>query len=73
MSVTGSCKCGNGISGSKKAGNFLTSCVTLKFLGTCSLTLREEHRLSMFENRVLRGIFGPKKEKVVGSCIREAS
>jgi hypothetical protein len=25
-----------------------------------SLTLREEHRLRVFENRVLRRIFGPK-------------
>jgi hypothetical protein len=25
--------------------------------------LREEHRLSVFENRVLRGIFGPKREE----------
>jgi hypothetical protein len=23
--------------------------------------LREEHRLRVFENRVLRGIFGPKR------------
>jgi len=30
---------------------------------TWSLTLREEHRLRVFENRVLRGIFGPKREK----------
>jgi hypothetical protein len=28
---------------------------------TWSLTLREEHRLRIFENRVLRRIFGPKK------------
>jgi hypothetical protein len=25
--------------------------------------LREEHRLRVFENRVLRKIFGPKREK----------
>jgi hypothetical protein len=31
---------------------------------TWSLTLREEHRLSMFENRVLRRIFGPKRDEV---------
>jgi hypothetical protein len=31
---------------------------------TWSLTLREEHRLWMFENRVLRKIFGPKRDKV---------
>jgi hypothetical protein len=27
-----------------------------------SLTLREEHRLGVFENRVLRRIFGPKRD-----------
>jgi len=26
--------------------------------------LREEHRLSIFENRVLRRKFGPKRDKV---------
>jgi hypothetical protein len=31
---------------------------------TWSLTLREERRLRVFENRVLRGIFGPKKDEV---------
>jgi len=38
--------------------------------GTWSLTLREEHRLRVFENRVLRKIFGPKREVVVGSWRR---
>jgi hypothetical protein len=33
---------------------------------TWSLTLREEHRLRVFENRVLRRIFGPKTDKVTG-------
>jgi hypothetical protein len=33
---------------------------------TWSLTLREEHRLSVFENRVLRRIFGPKRGEVRG-------
>jgi hypothetical protein len=28
------------------------------------LTLREEHRLRMFENRVLRRIFGPKRDEI---------
>jgi hypothetical protein len=28
--------------------------------------LREEHRLRVFENRVLRRIFGPKKDEVMG-------
>jgi hypothetical protein len=27
--------------------------------------LREEHRLSVFENRVLRRIFGPKRDEVM--------
>jgi hypothetical protein len=30
------------------------------------LTLREERRLKVFENRVLRRIFGPKKDEVKG-------
>jgi hypothetical protein len=33
---------------------------------TWSLTLREEHRLVMFENRVLRRIFGPNRDEVKG-------
>jgi hypothetical protein len=33
---------------------------------TLSLTLREEHRLRVFENRVLRRIFGPKTDDVMG-------
>jgi hypothetical protein len=31
-----------------------------------SLTLREECRLRVFENRVLRRIFGPKRDEVTG-------
>ena len=33
---------------------------------TWSLTMREEHRLSVFENRVLRRIFGPKRDEATG-------
>jgi hypothetical protein len=33
---------------------------------TWSLTLREEHSLRVFENRVLRRIFGPKRDEVTG-------
>ena len=33
---------------------------------TWSLTLREERKLRVFENRVLRGIFGHEREKVTG-------
>jgi hypothetical protein len=34
---------------------------------TLFLTLREEHRLRVLENRVLRRIFGPKSDEVTGS------
>jgi hypothetical protein len=33
---------------------------------TWSLTLREENRLRVFENRALRRIFGPKRDEVTG-------
>ena len=32
---------------------------------TWLLTLREEHRLRVFENRVLRRLFGPKRDEVI--------
>jgi hypothetical protein len=32
---------------------------------TWSLALREKHRLRVFENRVLRRIFGPKRDEVI--------
>ena len=36
--------------------------------GNFSLALREERRLRMFKNRVLRIIFGSKKDDVTGEC-----
>jgi len=33
---------------------------------TWSLTLRDERRLRVFENWVLRGLFGPKRDEVTG-------
>jgi hypothetical protein len=33
---------------------------------TWSLTLREEHRLRMFDNRALRRMFGSKMDEVIG-------
>jgi hypothetical protein len=33
---------------------------------TWSLTLREERRLRVSENRVLRRVFGPKRDEVTG-------
>jgi hypothetical protein len=43
---------------------------------TWSLTLREDHRLRVFESRVLRRIFEPNRDEVTGGgeiCIRRAS
>jgi hypothetical protein len=38
--------------------------VVLYGFETWSPTLSKEHRLGVFENRVLRRIFGPKRDKV---------
>jgi len=38
--------------------------VVLYGCGTWSLTFREEHRLRVFENRVLRRVFRPKRDVV---------
>jgi len=40
--------------------------IVLYGLETWSLTLREERRLRVLENRVLRRIFGPKRDEVRG-------
>jgi hypothetical protein len=47
---------------------FKTTVLSVVLYGyeTCSLTLREEHRLRVLENRVARGIFGFKSDEVVG-------
>jgi hypothetical protein len=37
-----------------------------QWCGTWSLTLREEHGLRVFENRVLRRTFGPRRDEVTG-------
>jgi hypothetical protein len=39
---------------------------------TWSLTLREEHRLRVFENKVLRSIFSPKRDEVIGEWKKTA-
>jgi hypothetical protein len=44
--------------------------VVLYGCATWSLTLREENRLRVFENRVLRRIFGPKRDGVTGEWRR---
>jgi hypothetical protein len=40
--------------------------VVLHGCETCSLTLREERRLTVFDNRVLRRTCGPKRDEVTG-------
>jgi hypothetical protein len=37
---------------------------------TCSLRLREERRLKVFENRMLRRVFGPNRDDVTGEWIK---
>jgi len=49
----------------------LSQAVTILRIPACSgetwsLTLREERRLRVFENRVLRRVFGSKRDKVTG-------
>jgi hypothetical protein len=40
------------------------------WLEAWSLALKEDHRLRVSENRVLREIFGPKREEVAGGWRR---
>jgi hypothetical protein len=40
--------------------------VVLYWSETWSVTLREEHKRKVFGNRVLRRIFGPKRDEVMG-------
>jgi hypothetical protein len=40
--------------------------VVLHGCETWSLTLSEEHKLRVFENRVLRRIFGPRRNEMAG-------
>jgi hypothetical protein len=53
------------LSKNKKIITHKTKIVPVVLCGcdTWPLTLREEHRLRVFENRVLRRIFGPKRVK----------
>jgi hypothetical protein len=42
--------------------------VALNGCETWSLTLTDDYRLRVFESRVLKRIFGPKREEVAGGC-----
>jgi hypothetical protein len=44
----------------------VSAVVVLYGCETWSLTLREKRRLRVFENRVLRSVFGPKRKEVTG-------
>jgi hypothetical protein len=56
------------LSGNVKVKIYKTIILPVVLYGceTWSLTSREEHRLRVFENRVMRGIFGPKRDEVTG-------
>jgi hypothetical protein len=56
------------LSGNLKVKIYKTVILRVVLCGceTWSVTLREEHRLRVFEIRVLRGIFGPKRDEVTG-------
>jgi hypothetical protein len=47
-----------------KTHNIIRLPVVLYGCATSSLTLREERRLRVFENRVFRTVFGPKRDEV---------
>ncbi|KAJ4448404.1 hypothetical protein ANN_10420 [Periplaneta americana] len=65
-------KCGGGDSfpsAVKKSESYLKTVILPVVLYGCetwTLTLREEHRLRVFENKVLRKIFGAKRDEVTG-------
>jgi hypothetical protein len=44
----------------------LAAYATLPLIALFPLTLREERRLKVFENRVLRRVFGPRRDEVTG-------
>ena len=51
-----------------KVNIYKTIILPVVFYGceTWSLTLREEHRLRVFENKLLRKIFGAKRDEITG-------
>jgi hypothetical protein len=46
--------------------NSMILSVDLHECETWSLTLREEHRLRVFENNILRRVCGPKRDELIG-------
>jgi hypothetical protein len=60
--------CSRLLSNNVKIRIYKTKILSVALYGceTWSLTLREEHRLRVFENRVLRRGFGLKRDEVTG-------
>jgi hypothetical protein len=58
--------------GTDEHGVTCVICIGFRKCGceTWSVTLSEERRLRVFENRVLRRMFGPNREKVAGDWRR---
>jgi hypothetical protein len=50
---------------------FMMLSVYLHGCETWSLTLRKKHGLRVFENRVLRRIFGPKRDEETGGWTKQ--
>jgi hypothetical protein len=50
----------------KQPGKDLAGAMVICGCETWSLTLRVEHKLRVFENRVLKRIFEPKRDEVTG-------
>jgi hypothetical protein len=51
----------------RQLGNVINLLLFFRIIEALSLTLREEHRLRVFENRILRRVFGPQRDKVTGA------
>jgi hypothetical protein len=60
--------CHNGFLENKEYRIYKTIILPVSLYGydTWSLTLMEEHRLRVFENKVLRRIFGPERDELTG-------
>jgi hypothetical protein len=66
VAVLARCSVVQFFSKSKALNPLLSYVYTLSYSKVnCSLTLRENHRLRVFENRVKRGIFGPNRDKTL--------
>jgi hypothetical protein len=65
---------GGGVHAHSSSGqfNFSISFFVLYGCETRSLALRKEHRLTVFENKVPRRIFGPKRDEVTGGVEKTA-